>query len=103
MSMKPIVIPILMILFRYLKFQGLMLTDWLMRASREERVMMIEDLIDLIDRSKIEDLEESFDVLDLSQSFGTKIDDQFSLERQKYLETALGGNKSYKNILLKFS
>ncbi|CAH7670222.1 hypothetical protein PPACK8108_LOCUS4932 [Phakopsora pachyrhizi] len=51
-------------------------------VSRGKRMIMIDDLIDLIDGSKIEDIEESFDVLDFTQSFDTKTDDELSLERQ---------------------
>lgn len=53
MSMKPLVVPTSQLIFRDLKLEGFMLTNWLMQASMQDRKKMLKELVALVDHHQL--------------------------------------------------
>ncbi|POW19789.1 hypothetical protein PSHT_04271 [Puccinia striiformis] len=53
MSMKPLVVPTSLLIFKDLKLEGFMLTNWRLKASRKEYKEMLLDLLKLVDQGHL--------------------------------------------------
>jgi len=53
MSMKPLVVPTSLLIFRDLRLEGFMLTTWRMKASPSEYSNMLRDLVGLINQGHL--------------------------------------------------
>ncbi|KAA1118999.1 mitochondrial 2-enoyl thioester reductase [Puccinia graminis f. sp. tritici] len=71
MSMKPLVVPTSLLIFRDLKLEGFMLTNWRMKASKSEYREMLEDLVRLIDRGHLLEHEHAT-IVDLNSHLAEK-------------------------------
>ncbi|MBW0563629.1 hypothetical protein O181_103344 [Austropuccinia psidii MF-1] len=94
MSMKPLVVPTSLILFRDIKLEGFMLTKWRMEAPLEDQRKMFGELVDLIDRGQLSN-QEHFKIVKVDPIQG-----EFKV-REAIQESMSGG--SGKKILFKFT
>ncbi|KAI7958993.1 hypothetical protein MJO28_002784 [Puccinia striiformis f. sp. tritici] len=53
MSMNPLVVPTSLLIFKDLKLEGFMLTNWRLKASRKEYKEMLLDLLKLVDQGHL--------------------------------------------------
>ncbi|WAQ82418.1 hypothetical protein PtA15_2A735 [Puccinia triticina] len=93
MSMKPLVVPTSLLIFRNLKLEGFMLTNWRMKASKIAYREMLEDLVRLIDRGHLVE-HENATIVDLHN------DQAESIVRETVKESMSG--RSGKKFLFRF-